>query len=122
MELGTSTESQALQALKDFIRNIGESYCLHHDNSKVQLDKAWNDITRKCDVKGTTIEPYHQWQDPTEKVILDIKDGTHILIDREGANEKASFKAMEYFSFLSNRRGRKASIGRFCMKLHCEEL
>ncbi len=42
----------------------------------------------------------------TERSILVIKDGAHLFMDRKGADERAWFKAIEYYYYLSNRRGR----------------
>ncbi len=59
---------------------------------------------RKYNIKGTTTEPYHPQQNPSERVILDIKAGAQTLLGCTGADSRAWFKVMEFYSYLHNRK------------------
>ncbi len=44
---GLRMESQAQQALEDFIRNVGAPYYINSDNAKAETSRVWTDIMRK---------------------------------------------------------------------------
>ncbi len=51
------TESQAHQAMEDFIRDVRSPYCLHSYNAMAETGRVWNSLMRKYNVKHTTSEP-----------------------------------------------------------------
>ncbi len=56
---GLRTESQAHQALNDFIRDIVAPYYIYSDNAKAEMSRVWIKIMRKYNFEGITTEPHY---------------------------------------------------------------
>lgn len=66
-------ESHGPEILETFIANVGAPYHLMNDNAKMQTSEAWNKILRKYNISSSTTEPYHPWQNRSERRIQDVK-------------------------------------------------
>ena len=100
---GMHQEAQGIDALQDFIRDVGAPYNIHSDNSKMQTSNAWKDVLRHYNISQTTTEPYHPQQNYAERRIQDVKALTKQMLDRAGVPGKLWYLALAYASILLNK-------------------
>ena len=79
------TESEGLQGLKTFIRQLGAPFSLRNDNSKMQTGTACMDVCNFYNIGTETTEPHHPEQNPAENRIGTLKTVTNRLMDRTDA-------------------------------------
>ncbi len=60
---GLRSESQAHQALEDYIREVGIPYWIYSDNAKAETSRVWTEFMRRYGIKTTTSEPHNPCQD-----------------------------------------------------------
>ena len=56
---GMKSDSEGLDALEDFIREIRSPFSLRNDNSKMQTGVKWREVLRKYTIAELTTEPHH---------------------------------------------------------------
>ena len=78
-------EGEGIQSLEQFVTDYGAPDSIRRDNSKMQNSKAWTDYERKMHIKSETSEPHNQQQNPAERRIQTVKNGTQKIMDRTNA-------------------------------------
>jgi hypothetical protein len=100
---GLQRESQGVQALEDFIRDIGAPHDIRSDNAKMETGVEWSKICRKYNIAQQTTEPEHPHQNPAERGIQDVKKFTTIIMDRTNTPSELWFLCTLYVVYLRNR-------------------
>ena len=67
------SESQAPDALNEFIHDVGIPNELHTYGAKVATFGNWVKICKKVVIKRTIAEPYSSWHTPAEKGVKLVK-------------------------------------------------
>ena len=107
---GMKSENQGVQALEDFVTEVGAPYRMLNDNAKMEISSAWKQVLRKYNIERCTTEPYHPHQNPVERRIQDIKKVALSILDHTGAPESLWLRATKYAILLLNHTATK-SIG-----------
>ncbi|MGH3053454.1 MAG: hypothetical protein ACRDL7_00575, partial [Gaiellaceae bacterium] len=102
-----TSESQGPSTLQDFIRDKGAPFSIKNDNSQMQLGKVWTEICRTYNIKQSTTEPKHPWQNKAERVIQDVKGLVNKIMDRRGVPNTFWMFCALYVTFLLNRIARE---------------
>ena len=100
---GLQRESLGVQALEDFIRDIGAPHDIRSDNAKMEIGIAWTQLCRKYNIAQSTTEPEHPQQNPAERAIQDIKKMSTKLMDRENVPTVLWYLCCKYVAYLRNR-------------------
>ena len=81
------TESNALQALQDFMRYEGLPLTIRSDNSRTQrYNRAWVELLRTYLIPAEFSEPHNQQQNPVEmRAIKWLKENIQVIQRRTGA-------------------------------------
>ena len=91
------TESDFLNAYKDFIRDVGIPAGLHRDNALSEQSQEVIQLNRDLIVHDTFTEPYHPHQNHVEsQAIRHIKNWSTVLLDRSNAPDNCWFLCQEY--------------------------
>jgi hypothetical protein len=69
-------ESEAPNALLEFIQDVGIPHHIHSDNAKEFEHVRWKQLMTDYQIKHTTTEPNSPWQNCTEGTIKEIKKQT----------------------------------------------
>jgi hypothetical protein len=69
----------------DFIRKWGAMKGLFSDNTKAKTSMAIKDILCQYNIDDMQSEPHQQNQNPTERLIQEVKALTNVMMDRSGA-------------------------------------
>eukprot|EP00979_Chaetoceros_neogracilis_P009185 scaffold2090_cov151-Chaetoceros_neogracile.AAC.2 len=99
---GMHKESEGLGALNSFINDVGAPDCIKRDNSKMQNSAAWRKLEKKYGIKDITTEPHNQQQNPAERRIQTVKNGTNRIMDRTGTPKFMWFECLVYFCAILN--------------------
>jgi len=75
-------ESQASDALLEFIQQVGLPNHLHTDGSKAQTMGEWKNIVKKYHIKTSETEPYSPWQNWAESGTRELKRHTCQIMQR----------------------------------------
>ena len=59
-------ESHGVEALKDFICDVGIPWCLRSDNAKMETQGKWAKVCCQYKIKQCNTEPHHSHQNPVE--------------------------------------------------------
>jgi len=62
-----------MQALQDFVTEVGAPYRIMNDNAEMEVSEAWKKILRTYNIDRGTTERYHPQQNPAERRIQEIK-------------------------------------------------
>jgi hypothetical protein len=73
-------ESEASNALVEFIQHVGIPSALHTDGSKVQTKGDWLKTVKRYHIKSTETEPHSPWQNRAEAAIRELKRHTSRLM------------------------------------------
>ncbi len=73
-------ESEAPDALVEFIQHVGIPSAIHTDGSKVQTRGEWLKVVKKYHIKTTETEPHSPWQNRAEAGIRELKRHTSRLM------------------------------------------
>ncbi len=63
------SESQASEALYDFIHEIGAPDEMRSDNAQAERSKKWTQMCRTYSVRMSSTEPHHPWQNRAEAFV-----------------------------------------------------
>jgi hypothetical protein len=73
-------ESQASEALVEFIQHVGIPHHLHTDVAKTQTLGEWKRIVKQYHIKTSETEPYSPWQNRAESGIRELKQHTGLIM------------------------------------------
>jgi hypothetical protein len=73
-------ESEANNALVEFIQHVGIPSALHTDGSRVQTKGDWLKTVKRYHIKSTETEPHSPWQNRAEAAIRELKRHTSRLM------------------------------------------
>ena len=104
------SESHGVQALEEFVLEVGAPYKMINDNAKMEISEAWRKILRTYNIERSTTEPYHPHQNPVERRIQEIKKVTLAILDHTSAPANLWALATKYAIVLLNHTA-NASIG-----------
>ena len=96
------TESEGPTALRDFIRQVGVSFSLRNDNSKMQTGKAFMDICNVYTIGPETTEPHHPQQNPAQNRIGTLKMIANRVMNISGCPAFLWLRAAVFVSMLLN--------------------
>ncbi len=80
-------KAKALDALVEFIQDIGIPSEMHNDDAKEQTLGKWLEVMRKYQIKQTLSEPYSPWQVRAEGAIRECKKSTRQLMESTRAQK-----------------------------------
>ena len=75
---------------------------LWRDMAKEEDGKAVNHLLRSMQAPNRFSEPYNEQQNPAERKILDVKNGTRTVMDRTGTPAKWWLLCMMYVIYILN--------------------
>ena len=75
---GMKRESEGIEALQDFVNQVGAPECIRRDNSKMQNSEAWTKYERKMQINSEITEPHNQQMNPAERSIQTVKKGVNV--------------------------------------------
>ena len=107
---GLRSETHGVQALQDFLTEVGAPYRIINDNAKLEVSEAWKKILRTYNIDKGTTEPYHPHQNPVERRIQEIKKVSLSIMDHTNAPDSLWLMATKYAILLLNHTANK-SIG-----------
>ena len=94
--LKESKKGEFPSAFKDFIRRWGAPQGLFSDNAWEETSNDVKDILRHFCIGAKTSEPNQQNQNPAERRVQDVKNGTRAVMDRTGTPAKFWLLCMLY--------------------------
>ena len=99
---GMKREAEGIEALQDFVNQLGAPDCIRRDNSKMQNSEAWKKYERKMQINSETTEPHNQQMNPAERRIQTVKKGVNALMDRKGSPHFMWFECMLFYIAILN--------------------
>ena len=109
---GVKSDAEFVATLEDEIRHRGAMDLLISDSAKSETSKKVKDILRAYRIHDFQSEPHHQNQNPAERHIQRLKEGTNRVLDRSGAPAHTWLLAMAYVAFLLNHMALESLDGR----------
>ena len=101
--VGMQTESDFLNAYKDFIKQVGIPAGLHRDNALSEQSEEVIQLNRDLIVHDSFTEPHHPHQNPVEsQAVRHIKNWSKLLLDRSGAPDNCWYLCQEYCAYIYN--------------------
>ena len=97
------TESEFVDAYKDFLRDRGIPHTLRRDNAKSEDSGPVKDINRDLVIRDEFTEPHHPQQNPVEGgAIKFLKSRATMLMDRTNTPKKLWFLCHKYLADVHN--------------------
>ena len=101
--VGMKTESDFIDAYKEFMRDRGIPHTLRRDNAQAEKSNAVTELNRDLIVADAFTEPHHPHQNPAElRGVKRLKNEAQVLMDRRGAPDNLWFGAMDWISKVHN--------------------
>ena len=100
--ISMTTESSGCDALGTFIAEVGATFHIMSDYSKLETSKAWKSILRKYSICSSTKVPYHWHQMRYERYIQELKKITTRLMDHKNTPDYLWYEALQYASTIHN--------------------
>lgn len=93
------SESDFIEAYKDFMRERGIPHTLRRDNARAETSDEVTNIDRELMVMDETTEPYSPWQNPAEvHGMTMMKAQTQVIMYRSGAPPECWNFCQEYLA------------------------
>ena len=99
---GMKRESEGIEALQDFVNQVGAPECIRRDNSKMQNSEAWTKYERKMQINSEMTEPHNQQMNPAERRIQTVKKGVNALMDRKGTPHFMWYECILFYISILN--------------------
>jgi len=100
-----------MQALQDFVTEVGAPYRIMNDNAEMEASEAWKKIIRTYNIDRGTTERYHPQQNPAERRIQEIKKVSLSIMNHSNTPGSLSWlMATKYTIMVLNHTANK-SIG-----------
>ena len=104
-------KSEAPQALKLFIQQVGIPGQMHSDGAKEMASSEWRNTCTKYDIRRTLTESHSPWQNRAETAIRELKKSASLLMTSRNAPLRVWCYAMEYAAELKCLTATKIFIG-----------